>query len=184
MILAIALPAASASAQQLGAAAPAPARNTVAPVAVGQNTPRPAVAAAPAKVDPRIDTSDVNLSVTVKITDKAPSGDQTKTVSLMFSNQSSGRVRSSGSTLSNGRNQGSDLNVDAQGTLMKSGQIRTNLTIIYQPEWTDDVTKMTGVTQSASIYLTDGRPVVITQAADPTKGTRSVAIEVTAKVIK
>lgn len=195
LILAIAVPV-SAFAQQSGSGrAVAPTAVAPRPPAVDQS-PR-AGSPASTRVDPNIDTSDVNISITVTITDKSSAGTQTKTVSLLFANQASGRVRSSGSTsyatqaIAGGtmvpteNNRSSELNVDAGGTLMKSGQIKTNLTINYAPEWADEKSKMTGVQQSVfSLYLKDGQPTMITQAADPTKGTRSVAIEVTAKVVK
>lgn len=162
-------------------AAPAAAKQTTrTPVAA---TPQPPTTTM--KVDPRIDTSDVNISVVVNITDKSTTGPQNKTVSLIIANRDSGRVRSSGTTsLGNGNSRSSELNVDANTTLLKSGLISTYLTVNYQPEWTDEATKMTAVTQSVKLFLKDGVPMVIAQAADPTKGTRSVSIEVTAKVIR
>ena len=156
---------------------------TATPPAI-QQTPAPAARSGTAYVDPRIDTSDVNIGVTVNITDKSPTATQNKVVSLIVANRSSGRVRSSGSALVQERERSSDLNVDAQTTLMKSGMISVNLTINYVPEWTSETTKMTSVTQSVTLYLKDGQPTLITQAADPTHGTRSVAIEVTAKVVR
>lgn len=156
-----------------------------APAFAQQSAPRAATPTpTPPKVDGRIDISDVNIGLTVNIADKNTGGTQTKTVSLVIANQQSGRVRSSGNTVAGGNNRGSELNVDALCTLMKSGAIRAQLTVNYVPEWTDEVTKMTGVLQSVTLYLKDGQPTLITQAADPTKGTRSVSIEVTAKVIR
>lgn len=194
LILAIAVPV-SAFAQQSGSGrAVAPPAVTPRPAAVDQS---PHAGSPTTRVDPNIDTSNVNINITVTITDKSSAGTQTKTVSLLFANQGSGRVRSSGSTsyatqamagaamVPMENNRSSELNVDAGGTLMKSGQIKTSLTINYAPEWADEKSKMTGVQQSVfSIYLKDGQPTMITQAADPTNGTRSVAIEVTAKVVK
>lgn len=173
LIALVSVPALAQQSPRAATAAPTP------PVAQGG-----ARAATPAPVDPRFDISDVNIGITVTITDKSPGGNQTKTVSLMFANRSSGRVRSSGSTQTANTSRGSELNVDANATLMKSGTIYTQFTINYQPEWTDETTKMTGVSQSVNLYLKDGAATVITQAADPTKGTRSVAVEVTAKVIR
>ncbi len=152
--------------------------------ASAQTAPPPAHAATPAPVDPRIDQSDVNIGVTVNITDKSTGGTQNKLVSLIVANRNSGRVRSSGTSFVGDRDRQSDLNVDARTTLMKSGVISVDLTINYMPEWTSETTKMTLVTQSVTLFLKDGVPTVITQAADPTKGTRSVTIEVTAKVIR
>ena len=168
----------------------ATAPQTVTPAATaapqrGQTPAPPAAVAAAHAPDPRIDQSDVNIKLTVKITDTGSGGAQTKTVSLIMANKGSGRVRSQGTTLASNVNHGSELNVDANATLFKSGVVNTWLTITYTPEWAEaDVTKMTGVSQQVSLYLKDGVPTVIAQAADPTKGSRSVAIEVTVSVMK
>jgi hypothetical protein len=183
MIVALVVSAASASAQQGRPTTAPPARPTVSVPVEAQGTPAPARAAAPF-VDPRVDQSDVNIGVTVNITDKSPTSTQNKVVSLIVANRNSGRVRSSGMALVQDRERSSDLNVDARTVLMKSGMISVDLTINYIPEWTSDTTKMTSVTQSVTLFLKDGQPTLITQAADPTHGTRSVSIEVTAKVIK
>lgn len=171
---------------------PAPQRvtaPTMTPPAVAQRaTPTPPAAEAPAapqrQVDPRIDQSDVNIKLTVKITDSNASGTQTKVVSLIMANRGNGRVRSSGVSVGPPE-RSSDLNVDARATLYKSGAISTNLTISYSPERNnEEQSKLVGVSQSVELFLKDGTPTVITQAADPTKGSRSVTIEVTATVVK
>ncbi len=153
---------------------PAPQRAPTPPAA-------PEAPSAPRQVDPRIDPSDVNIKLTVKITDSSGSGTQTKIVSMIMANRGSGRVRSQG--VGPGNN-GADLNVDARATLYKSGAINTGLTISYTPERTDEPSKLTSVSQSVELFLKEGVATVITQAADPTKGSRSVTIEVTASVMK
>lgn len=183
VVLVAALPIA-AYAQQAAAGRATPPPPPPAPQAVAAGQAPAARATTPPPVDPRIDTSDVNIGITVNITDKSTAGTQNKLVSLLVANRSSGRVRSSGSSLVAERDRSSDLNVDARTTLMKSGAISVDLTINYVPEWTSEATKMTAVSQSVTLYLKDGQPTLITQAADPTKGTRSVSIEVTAKVIR
>ena len=51
-------------------------------------TPPPAPdAPKPPAVDPRFDTSDVNLKLTIKVTDKSSGGEQIKTVSLIAANR-------------------------------------------------------------------------------------------------
>ena len=79
---------------------------------------------------------------------------------------------------------GSELNVDASATLFRSGVISTSMTISYTPEWTGAATNFTGVSESVELYLKDGVPTIVTQSADPTKGSRSVTVEVTAQVLK
>lgn len=151
-------------------------------------TPQATEAPAATRVDPRIDQSDVNIKLMVKITDTSAGSTQTKVVSLIMANKGSGRVRSQGSTTISAaptyNTRTSELNVDARATLFKSGSILTNVTITYTPEWTEEATKFTGVSQSVELFLKDGVTTVIAQAADPTKGSRSVTIEVTATVVR
>jgi hypothetical protein len=139
----------------------------------------------PPAIDARYDPADCNIQITLNIVDKSPAGTQNKTVSMIVANRSNGRVRSTGSTTKPDRSSSdSVLNVDAHPVLFRNGSISTDITLSYQPEWVEDQTKLTSVTQSGTLYLKDGIPMLISQAADPTKGSRSVAIEVTAKIIK
>lgn len=155
------------------------ARTAISPVSI--QTPQAAEAAAPARsVDPNIDRSDANIKLTLTVTDAAAAATAKKTVTLMVANLSSSRVRSTGFAKG-----GIELNVDASAELRKSGLIRLNLTIGYTPESADETgAKLLGVNESVSIFLKDGVPTVVTQAADPTKGSRSVTVEVTATVVK
>ncbi|OYW04542.1 MAG: hypothetical protein B7X11_02810 [Acidobacteria bacterium 37-65-4] len=73
-----------------------------APRAVSPISPTPQATEAPAArppIDPRIDQSDVNIKLTIKITDSGSGGTQIKTVSLIMANRGNGRVRSVGDTL-------------------------------------------------------------------------------------
>lgn len=136
-------------------------------------------------VDPRIDQSDVNIRLVLTITDKGASANQTKTVSLIVGNRGSSRVRSNGTaTDMNKNNRSTELNVDARATLMRSGVISTQLTISYTPEFVDEGSRFNGVSESVDLFLKDGVPTVITQAADPSRTARSVSVEVTATVMK
>lgn len=171
--------------QQAPARTPAPPTPAVAPQS-GQRTPTAVAPAAPAETprmpDPGIDRTDANIKLTVKVTDTAGNATATKTVMLLVANMGSGRVRSTGNIP---RTSTQTLNVDATAELRKSGLIRANLSIQYSPESTDDAgARLTDVNESVSLFLKDGVATVITQAADPTKGSRSVSIEVTASVVK
>ncbi len=181
--LSVAVPA---GAQDLQTAAAAPAAQgaramapTPTPMA-GQRTPTAAVAvAAPRHMDPGIDQSDANIKLAVKVSDVGGGTSTTKTVTLNVANMSSGRVRSSGG------NNHQQLNVDANAELRKSGMVHVSLTIFYSPEEAEEPgAHLDNVNESISVFLKDGVPTVISTAADPTKGSRSVSIEVTASVLK
>lgn len=161
-------------------AAQAPRAQTPAPsgqqAAAGQQAP------AVHTPDPRVDQSDANIQLTVRIDDKGGPTPSTKTVALLVSNMGSSKVRSSGAS----RMSSMQLDVDAYAELRKSGLIRVNLTLYYQPEPAADEqsSKLNYVNESISLFMKDGAPTVITQAADPTKGSRGVTVEVTASIVK
>jgi hypothetical protein len=147
--------------------------------------------------DPRFDTADANIEVTVTIHDtqgaqsgtdgRATSGkSMKKTVSMMIANGSSARVRSTGvaGPQAGPRASSPDLNADASVQLLKSGLIRVGLVLTYTPETTDNQSQLSQVSQQATVLLKDGQPLTLTQAADPTNGMRTVAVEVTAKILK
>mgnify|MGYP003704333999 CR=1 FL=1 len=74
---------------------------------------------------------------------------------------------------------------DAAAELRRSGLVKVNLTIFYQPENTDEgPSRLSVVNESIQLFLKDNVPTVISQSADPTKGSRSVTVEVTAQVMK
>lgn len=177
-------------------AAPAQAPRMVAPTptpsaqgSAGQRTPSaaaPAAAEAPSQArvpDPGVDRSDANIKIVLTIKDaSSASTTATKTITMSVANMASGRVRSSGANPGRSTQQ---LSLDASAELRRSGLIRVNLTISYLPEQMDDPgTRLESVNESLSVFLKDGVPTVVSQAADPTKGSRSVTIEVTATVVK
>ncbi len=144
-------------------------------------TEAPQAPKAPPAPDPNIDRSDANIRLTLSIADAASSGTAKKTVTLIVANMGSGRVRSSGSSATKAM----QLDVDAAAELRRSGLVKVNLTIFYQPENTDEgPSRLSVVNESIQLFLKDNVPTVISQSADPTKGSRSVTVEVTAQVMK
>lgn len=143
--------------------------------------PAPPAATASHRPDAGVDMTDANIKLTLTINDKGGAGNTTKAVTLLVANMGSSQVRSSG----NAGSRSMRLDVDANGELRKSGLIRLNLTVHYQPEQTEETgSRLSNVDESVSLFLKDGVATVITQAADPTKGARSVEISVTATVVK
>jgi hypothetical protein len=147
--------------------------------------------------DPRFDTAETNIEVTVTIHDaqgaqstadgRASSGkSMKKTVSMLIANGSSARVRSTGvaGPQAGPRASNPDLNADVSVQLLKSGLIRVGLVLTYTPETTDNQSQLSQVSQQATALLKDGQPLTLTQAADPTYGMRTVAVELTAKILK
>jgi hypothetical protein len=128
----------------------------------------------------------VNVRVELSITETHGSNPAVKkTVFLITQGGTRGSVRS---TMN--RPGGSiGLNVDARPNVSRDGRISLALTFNYTPEpapgtpSADDSGRPADLNEMMEIYLTDGKPLLISQSADP-KGDRKVTVEVTATVVK
>jgi hypothetical protein len=81
-----------------------------------------------------------------------------------------------------------DINVDARPLVSVEGPVQLELTIVYSPPGGGSIKdgrmdKPTGVNQSLTVVLQSGKPLVISQAADPVSD-RKVVVEVKATVLK
>ena len=126
----------------------------------------------------------VELTLTDQIGTQAP---EKKTVSMIVSSGNWGKIRSVG----NVRPQNDapfvvDLNVDARPYVSVDGPIQLELTLVYSPPGGADKDSQkprpTGVNQSLTVILESGKPLVISQAADPVSD-RKVIVEVKATVL-
>lgn len=130
-----------------------------------------------------------NVQVELTITDQGGTGvPEKKTVSMVVSSGSWGRIRSAG----NVRRPADtpvvvDLNVDARPMVAVDGPIQLELTLAYYPpgNQTGEMAqaKPTGLNQSLTVVLQSGKPLVISQAADPVSD-RKIVVEVKATVLK
>lgn len=145
----------------------------------GQNaTPAPPAAASTVSQA----TSWQNVAIEVTILDWLTADMQTKkTVSMLILDGRSGQVRSS--------NEGY-INIDASPSIRPDGRIYLRLTVAYLPYLTAQQSQQTGNTvgrtdfsESLSVVVNDGKPITLSQAADP-RGDRKVSLQVTASVIK
>lgn len=134
-----------------------------------------------------------NVRVELTITDqigKAPS--ETKTVSMIAASGTWGKIRASGVARPNEKTGWVPvgLNVDARPFVFTDGLVQIELTIGYnplgpQPENAQNAPGMrpTELNQSMTVSLTDGKPMVLSQAADPVSD-RKIIVEVKATVLK
>lgn len=105
-----------------------------------------------------------------------------KTVSILtygIGPSRQGKIRSSSA-----RGQGY-INIDALPTLSAAGDgVYLNLSIEYLPELpADSSVRLGAISQSLTVALPSGKPIVVTQSADP--GTsRKVTVEVVATILK
>jgi hypothetical protein len=127
-------------------------------------------------VEPHQSTGNVQveLSIADYLGSAAP---QKKTVSMLVAEGYMGRVRSN-------RGNAAMLNVDATPRMQKDGRISLQLTVEYRPrETAETLDAMSPITESMTVLLQSGKPLVVTQAADPSSD-RRVTVEVTATVLK
>lgn len=130
-----------------------------------------------------------NVQVELTITDQSGAGaPEKKTVSMVVSSGSWGRIRSAGGVrIEPGLPPiGVDLNVDARPLVSVEGPIQLELTIAYSPlgpSAGDGKGKPPTVNQSLTVILQSGKPLVVSQAADPV-GDRKIIVEAKATVLK
>jgi hypothetical protein len=131
-----------------------------------------------------------NVQIELTLTDQTgiePA--QKKSVSMIVSSGSWGKIRSAGnvqSTVEPGYVV--DLNVDARPFVSVDGPIQLELVLNYAPprgpaDPREPKQRPTGINQSQTVVLTSGKPLIVSQAADPLSD-RKVVVEVKATVLK
>ena len=130
-----------------------------------------------------------NVRLEVTITDqRAAAQATTKTVSLVLASGSQGRIRTTGEVRvpSTGASQPVILNVDANPHVTPENRVRASVTLEYRPTAgaaASEDQAMTAVSETFTVMLDDGKPLVVTQSADPTTD-RRVRVEVKATLLK
>ncbi len=128
-----------------------------------------------------------NVQIELTLTDQAGSAaPEKKTVSMIVASGSWGKVRSAGNVMPVGEAPYVvDLNVDARPFVSVDGPIQLEMTLVYEPPKgaADSRQPKQRINQSQTVVLASGKPLVISQAADPTSD-RKVTVEVKATVLK
>jgi len=174
------LMASSVAAAQEKPAKPVP---TPAPGQGPAKTPKPSEAA-PKPVEPG---QAVNVRIELTITDQR--GDTTpitKTVSMIASDRSSSRIRTQGDVRTPLGFRPVILNVDARPILIRDNRARVELTVEYRPVAAEaDTEKSTtpNINESLSVILEDGKPMLISQSADPVTD-RKVKVEAKMTILR
>ena len=135
------------------------------------------------QANPRFVSSLTNVQVELTLTDQLGTGTpQKKTVSMIVSSGSLGKIRNTAARV--GPTQ-IGLNVDARPFVSVEGPIRLELTLYYYPPQGDttDPGTPTELNQQLTVVLQSGKPLVVSQAADPVSD-RKVIVEVKATVLK
>lgn len=136
-----------------------------------------------------------NIQVEITITDQLGNTPATKkTVLLIMSDNSVGRIRTNANARPSERTGVVPvvLNVDAHPVLMpgNNDQIQLDLTIEYQPLKTvqegsaeTSQTSPTALNQSLHVVMTNGKAMMVSQAADPVTD-RKIVVEAKATILK
>ena len=158
-------------------------------VALAQDDAQKKTAAADAPPGPRFVRTLTNVQVELLLTDQMGTQPaEKKTVSMIVSSGNWGKVRSAGTVAPIGSAPfGVELNVDARPFVSVEGQIQLELVVEYRPPTSDAretlKTRPTGMNQSLTVVLQSGKPLVVSQAADPVSD-RKVVVEVKATILK
>lgn len=133
-----------------------------------------------------------NVKVDLTISDQTGNGPvEKKQVTLIAAETSWGKIRTSAATKPADVTAGPfvpiRLNVDARPFLTASGAIQLELTIDYNPlsPFLKETAQLrpTEINQSMTIVLQSGKPMIISQAADPVTD-RKIVVEVVATILK
>jgi hypothetical protein len=152
--------------------APAPAAATTAP-------PRGQTPAPGAQSQNRALSQFRNVRLDITITDTVGSGGPTKkAATLLLMHGRNGQVRSTGI-------RGGIINVDAVPSELADGRVMVSFTLEYMPVAEDapPQQQVGKLTESLTVILENGKPMVVTQSADP-QSDRKVTVELTATLMK
>lgn len=144
-----------------------------------------------AQNNPRFVRTLTNVQIELTLTDQlGVNVAEKKTVSMIASSGSWGKVRSTGTIRPEGdAPYAVVLNVDARPFVSIDGPVQLELTFEYVPlKSTGDVKegarqRPSGINQSQTVILQSGRPLIVSQAADPISD-RKVVVEVKATILK
>ena len=162
-------------------------------------TPKPATPAPPPQPEAKVDVNraafeavrkvrgrDLNVQVEITISDQTGSSPPAKkVVTLLAADQTQGRVRANARASRRDVGfVGTGLNVDARPTVLDNERILLELTLQYQPmHESSTAQEPTNLDESISVILQNGKPLTISQAADPISD-RKMTVEVKATVIR
>jgi hypothetical protein len=136
----------------------------------------------------------INIKLDLTITDQLGPGEPAKkTVSMIVADRYQGAIRSAGNSVR------AVLNVDATPQILPSGSVRVMLGIEYNPRQATVQQQVKGpggelipfppepggssLNQRVAIILEPGKPLVLSQAADPISD-RKITVEIRATILK
>jgi hypothetical protein len=128
-----------------------------------------------------------NVRLELTISDERGDGAPvTKTVTMVMADRGHGRIRTSGDIRTPQGYRPIQLNVDANPVFTRDGRVRVMFTLEYRPsvgEGTSEDTAQTNISETMNVILEDGKPLVVSQSADPYTD-RRVKVELKATILK
>ena len=142
-------------------------------------------AAPPARPEPAGQPLNVKVEFTIteEVGGAAPAK---KLVALTVADRQNSYVRSGGDVRVGDRYRTVNINVDARPTILKEGQIRLDISLEYRPQATGSATgepALWGISERVGVVLESGKPLIISQAFDPTSD-RRMTVELKATILK
>lgn len=155
---------------------------------------------APAKAPEPVGQA-VNIKIEVSITDQTGPGEPAKKlISMIASDRQVTSIRSTANVLVETPGPVAEapkgigyrevrINVDAHPQLLKDGKISMNFGLEYLPRGGQEAAKpstaagMASLNERLGLILESGKPMMVSQAADPTSD-RRITVEVTATILK
>jgi hypothetical protein len=131
----------------------------------------------------------INMKLDLTISDQSGSAAPMKrTVSMIVRDRGTGSIRSDGNVAVEGKGRfNTALNVDAEAVLLTNNRVRLRIGLEYLPRpGTDNASSGEGrghLRQNLNLIVEPGKPMVISQASDPTAD-RKIAVELLLTVLK
>jgi hypothetical protein len=171
-----------------GASAPAAQPAGQKPKPAPPTTETPVESAPMPQQQPRTASQLANIRVELTITDqRGAAAAAPKTVSMLVADRFNGRIRTSGSVRVGPTYQPITLNVDAQPEILRDGRIRVQVNLEYRAQNTEggsaEDNQPSNLVESFSVILEDGKPMLVTQSADPASD-RKVRLDLKATLLK
>ena len=150
-------------------------------------TPAPAKPAPEASAAPRDPGQPLNVRVEFTITEEVGgAAPAKKMVSLTVADRQNSFVRSGGDVRVGDRYRSVNINVDARPTILRENQVRLEVSLEYRPQATGGGTgepALWGISERVGVILESGKPLIISQAFDPTSD-RRMTVELKATILK
>jgi hypothetical protein len=126
----------------------------------------------------------INIKLDLTISDqRGASAPTIKTVTMVLADRGNGRIRTQGEVRAAGSNRSyPTLNVDAQPEVTRDNRVKVNVILEYKSA-SSDAEESATISESMTVILDDGKPLVVSQSADPYSD-RKVKIELKATFLK